>query len=179
MEPFFLDKQLIFPDPSLADESGILAVGGDLDPERILLAYRMGIFPWYNEDDPLLWWSPDPRMVLYPKQIKVSSSMRRSFRKKIFSVTFDRDFFNVIRSCQQQPRVGQNGTWITEEMLNAYIKLHEMGHAHSVEVWKNDDLVGGALRDRIGQLFHRRVNVFKSQQCFENCVDYVDKNLRN
>ena len=129
-------------------------MGGDLSPERLLLAYRMGIFPWFNDDDPILWWSPDPRFVLFPKELKVSKSMRPYFNKKKFRVTFDQQFEVVIRSCQE-PRGGQGfGTWITEEMVEAYRTLHEMGYAHSVEVWQEEELVGGLYGIGLGKCFY-------------------------
>jgi len=143
MPIFELSKEIQFPDPELADPSGILAVGGDLSPQRLLLAYRAGIFPWFNDGDPIVWWSPDPRMILYPKEVRVSQSMKKVLRDKLFRVTFDSDFGAVITNCKKQPRPGQKGTWITKEMLDAYLQLHEMGYAHSVEVWKENMLAGG------------------------------------
>ena len=139
----------------MASENGILAVGGDLSPERLILAYQYGIFPWFNEGDPILWWSPDPRFVLFPDELKVSKSMRPYFNQKKFRCTIDHNFEAVIRNCQQNRR-GQQfgmGTWITEEMLNAYIHLYELGIAHSVEVWKEDQLVGGLYGLALGKCF--------------------------
>ena len=153
MPVFQLTDKVTFPDPRLADESGILAIGGDLNPERLLLAYRMGIFPWFNDDDPLLWWSPDPRMVLFPDHLKISKSMKQVMRSNAFTVTIDTNFRSVITNCQQQPRPGQDGTWITSDILEAYIKLHEMGHAHSIEVWQNNELVGGLYGVALGTCF--------------------------
>lgn len=144
---------LFFPDPSLANSDGVLAVGGDLSPERLLLAYRMGIFPWFNPGDQILWWSPDPRFVLFPEKLKVSKSMRPYFNQEKFRVTFDRHFEAVMRSCQA-PRQGQRfGTWITEEMIGAYCRLHEMGYGHSVEVWQDGELVGGLYGLALGRVF--------------------------
>ncbi|MGO1729214.1 MAG: leucyl/phenylalanyl-tRNA--protein transferase [Flavobacteriaceae bacterium] len=140
---YILDDSLTFPQPHLADANGILAIGGDLSIERLLLAYQHGIFPWYSEDEPLLWWSPDPRMVLFPDDLRVSKSMRKLFRDQEFEVRFNQDFENVIRECAEIPRHDQDGTWITEEMIQAYLKLHQLGYAQSVEVYENGNLVGG------------------------------------
>lgn len=153
MPIFQLDERILFPPPHLADEEGLLAVGGDLSPERLLAAYQMGIFPWYGEEDPILWWSPDPRLVLYPERLKVSKSMRQVLRKKEFSITFDQAFRQVVAACQQQPRPGQPDTWITPEMLDAYATLHEMGFAHSVEVWQGQELAGGLYGLCLGKCF--------------------------
>lgn len=138
-----LDNTLSFPHPEQTHETGILALGGDLSPERLILAYQNGIFPWYSDDEPLLWWSPDPRMVLFPDELKVSKSMRKLFRDQKFKVTFNQDFESVIRTCAEIPRQGQDGTWITEEMIQSYLKLHQMGFAQSVEVYENEKLVAG------------------------------------
>lgn len=137
------DSKYNFPNPVFADEEGLLAVGGDLHPERLLEAYYSGIFPWYDENQPLLWWSPDPRMVLFPERLKVSKSMRKLFRRNSFQVTYNQDFESVMQNCADIYRAGQGGTWIMPEMIQAYTKLHEMGYAYSVEVWKNEKLVGG------------------------------------
>ena len=153
MPIYQLTKHLIFPDPVLAEESGILAVGGDLAPERLLLAYQNGIFPWYNQGEPIIWWSPDPRMVLYIDDLHVSRSMRRMLKKEVFQVTFDKNFKSVIAACKVQKRKGQKDTWITEEMLNAYLQLHELGYAHSVEVWMENQLVGGIYGVSLGRCF--------------------------
>ncbi|MEL6809939.1 MAG: leucyl/phenylalanyl-tRNA--protein transferase [Bacteroidota bacterium] len=139
----YLSNELWFPPPDAATREGLLAVGGDLEPERLLLAYRSGIFPWYNEEEPILWWSPDPRMVLFPDKLKVSKSLRKVLRKEIFSVTYNQAFLEVIQNCAQIPRSGQEDTWITSEMISAYQRLHELGRAISVEVWQEDQLVGG------------------------------------
>ena len=148
------ENKVIFPPPEQAGSEGILAVGGDLSPERLLLAYRMGIFPWFNDDDPILWWSPDPRFVLFPDDLKVSKSMRPYFNQQKFQVTFDRAFKAVIMGCKR-PRPGQGfGTWITEGMLEAYCLLHEMGYAHSVEVWLDGKLAGGLYGVALGKCFY-------------------------
>lgn len=150
---YFLLNELFFPDVSEADEYGILAVGGDLSPERLMLAYRSGIFPWFDNDEPILWWSPPERMVLFPSELKISKSMRNILNKNIFKVTYNKDFRGVISNCSQISRQGQEGTWITAEMIEAYVKLHELGHAKSVEVWQNDELVGGLYGVDLGHVF--------------------------
>lgn len=139
----FLDRSLRFPDPTEARADGLLAVGGDLSPQRLILAYRSGIFPWFSDGDPPLWWCPDPRMVLFPAEFKPSKSLRKSIRTGGFSITQNSQFEAVIRACAEAPRPDQLGTWITEEMVQAYVELHRMGHAHSLEVWYHDELVGG------------------------------------
>ncbi len=139
----FLGPEIVFPDPSLADAEGLLAIGGDLSVERLLLAYRMGIFPWFNEDEPILWWSPDPRFVLFPNKLKVSKSMKQVLRNSDFEVTVNREFKQVITECSRAKRNGQSGTWITNDMLEAYYQMHNMGYAKSVEVWLKSELVGG------------------------------------
>lgn len=155
MAIFEINPNIIeFPDPKYTDASGILAVGGDLRPDRLLLAYQMGIFPWFNEDEPPLWWCPDPRMVLYPDQLKVSKSMRSTLRKNPFKVTADQNFEAVIQHCGAVPRPGQNGTWITQEIIDGYCELHRMGFAHSIEVWdQNNALTGGLYGVSIGHIF--------------------------
>lgn len=142
-----------FPHPELASEEGILAVGGDLSPQRLLTAYQYGIFPWFNDGEPIVWWSPDPRMVLFPAELKVSKSMRPYFNQHKFRVTFDHDFEAVIQHCRE-PRYKQwSGTWITHEMVDAYVRLHQLGFAHSVEVWQGEELVGGLYGISLGKCF--------------------------
>ncbi|MBI5916097.1 MAG: leucyl/phenylalanyl-tRNA--protein transferase [Bacteroidetes bacterium] len=154
MPVFWLsDENISFPSPELASPDGILAVGGDLSPERLLAAYRSGIFPWFNADDPILWWSPDPRLVLFPAELKVSKSMRPYFNQGKFSITFDRCFEEVMRQCQAPRDNQRGGTWITENMVEAYCLLHEQGYAHSVEVWRGDELAGGLYGVSLGQCF--------------------------
>ncbi|MEQ8704152.1 MAG: leucyl/phenylalanyl-tRNA--protein transferase [Phaeodactylibacter sp.] len=154
MPVFWLDPEyLLFPDPALSNPDGLLAAGGDLSEERLLLAYRSGIFPWYAPGDPILWWCPDPRCVLFPNDLKVSKSMRPYFNQRKFKVTFDQCFTEVMLACAQQPRDGQAGTWITREMMEGYTRLHEAGYAHSVEVWKDKELVGGLYGIAIGKVF--------------------------
>lgn len=140
---FYLSSSLTFPSPSEADSDGLLAIGGDLTSERLVKAYNMGVFPWYEDDQPILWWSPNPRMVLYPEKLKISKSLQKTIAKKIFTITYNTAFSEVIKNCATAKRDGQNGTWITSEMQEAYIQLHKEGVAISVEVWKEDILVGG------------------------------------
>jgi leucyl/phenylalanyl-tRNA--protein transferase len=155
--PFWIhpsDTSLAFPDVSLAlrEPDGLLAVGGDLTPERILAGYRRGIFPWYGDDQPILWWSPDPRTVLYPHRLRIARSLRKTLRKGRFKVTLDRAFERVIRACAA-PRRGSAGTWITPEMATAYILLHNKGYAHSAECWLGGKLVGGLYGVALGKVF--------------------------
>lgn len=149
----FLDDRLIFPPVQNATADGLLAVGGDLSPERLILAYTSGIFPWFNEEDLILWWSPDPRMVLFPEKIKISKSMRRILAKGTFRLTKNAAFERVVNLCAAVPRKEQNGTWITKEMVQAYIKLFEKGVAHSYEVWDGEELVGGLYGVNLGHVF--------------------------
>ena len=132
-----------FPSVEYANPDGLLAMGGDLSVERLLDAYNNGIFPWYSASEPILWWSPDPRMVLFPENLKVSKSMKQLFKKESFQVTFNQDFHNVIENCATIRREGQDGTWITQEIKDAYLKLHHLGIVQSVEVWQDKELVGG------------------------------------
>jgi len=143
--------ELAFPDPNDADESGIVAFGGDLTPSRLMLAYRSGIFPWYSLGDPILWWSPDPRFILNLEEFKLRKSLQK--RLKHFDIRFDTAFGEVIRACAATPRPGQNGTWIVPEMIEAYEQLHAMGYAHSVEAWQEGRLVGGLYGVAVGGVF--------------------------
>ena len=153
MPIFRLVDEPIFPPPDYADPSGLLAVGGDLSKERLLEAYRLGIFPWYSDDQPILWWSPDPRLVLDLKDFIISRSLRKTLKKGVFQVTFDHAFEEVIQACAVVPRSAQNGTWITEEMQDAYINLHGLGYAHSVESWIGGKLAGGLYGISLGKAF--------------------------
>ena len=150
---FQLDERLVFPNPSLADEDGLLALGGDLSTERLLLAYRNGIFPWYSEDEPICWYSPHERFVILPSEVKISKSMSQVMRSQKFSITSNTAFSDVIASCAKALRKEQDGTWIIPEMQKAYINLHLLGCAHSVEVWQNGELVGGLYGVQIGKVF--------------------------
>ncbi|NRA93165.1 MAG: leucyl/phenylalanyl-tRNA--protein transferase [Psychroserpens sp.] len=138
-----LGRDIEFPEVTKATKDGLLAFGGDLSSERLIEAYKRGIFPWYDENSPILWWSPDPRFVLFPDKLKVSKSMRQVMRNSDFMITVNKDFKGVISNCSSIKRIGQQGTWITKELKEAYIKLHEIGVAKSVEVWLDDELVGG------------------------------------
>ena len=149
----FLTNELYFPSVEDANAEGLLAVGGDLLPERLMLAYKSGIFPWFNEESLILWWSPNPRMVLFPERIKVSKSMRKVLKSNQFSVTKNNCFEEVIDQCALAKREGQEGTWITNEMKEAYLKLHEMGYAKSYEVWQDDKMVGGLYGIDLGYIF--------------------------
>lgn len=140
---FLLTDKIEFPNPKHAAADGLLAVGGDLSVERLLLAYKNGIFPWFDDDALILWWTPDPRFVLFPDRLKVSKSMSQVFRNNDFTITYNKAFEAVIAECSKAQRSGQAGTWITQEMMNAYTKLHHLGYAKSVEVWQSNKLVGG------------------------------------
>lgn len=153
MPIFQLSDEISFPPLELAEPDGLLAYGGDLHPARILRAYELGIFPWYGEDSPILWWSPDPRLVLYPSELHVSKSMRPVLRSGRFQVRFDTAFSAVINGCRIRPGSMDHGTWLTEEMVQAYNLLHQLGHAHSVEVFHDDALVGGLYGIALGRCF--------------------------
>ena len=148
-----LGAALVFPPVEMASPEGILAFGGDLQPQRLILAYRSGIFPWYNEGEPIIWYSPSERMVLFPEELHISHSMRTMMRNHEFDLTWNKAFEQVIDQCQKSPRTDQLGTWITEEMKEAYIRLHKLGFAKSVEVWNKDELVGGLYGIDLGHIF--------------------------
>lgn len=153
MPLFSLDKHLIFPPVELAEPDGLLAIGGDLSTERLLIAYRSGIFPWY-EGDHILWWSPDPRFVLYPDELITSKSMRSIIKKNVFTFTTDQAYPDVISNCKKISRKNQDGTWITDEVKSAYIDLHEKGYAQSAEAWQEGRLVGGLYGVKLGKVFY-------------------------
>lgn len=153
MPIYQLPESLVFPPPQLADPSGLLAVGGDLTAERLLLAYENGIFPWFNDDQPILWWSPEMRMVLYPNEFKLSKSLKQSLKNKGFELRIDTAFDTVIGICGDLRRKDQDGTWITEEIKEAYFELHKIGFAHSFEIWQNNELVGGLYGVSLGRAF--------------------------
>jgi len=167
MPVFQLTDELIFPPPEFAEADGLLAVGGDLSPERLLLAYRSGIFPWFSEKDPILWWSPAPRSVIEPAGFKTPKRLARFIRKNPFRVTMDTAFHAVIAACAEGEKRREKSTWITAEMIAAYQELHKRGHAHSVECWQGDDLVGGLYGVALGgvffgeSMFHRVSNASK------------------
>jgi leucyl/phenylalanyl-tRNA--protein transferase len=153
MPVYRLGRELIFPPPEEAEPGGLLAVGGDLEPERLLLAYSLGIFPWYQGREPILWHSPDPRMVLTPPALKVSRSLRRAIKRRPFALELDTAFERVVRACAEVERPGAEGTWITAEMIGAYCRLHALGYAHSAEAWEGDELVGGLYGVSLGSCF--------------------------
>ena len=189
MTVYFLDSRIMFPDPSEAEPGGLLAVGGDLSPERLLLAYENGIFPWYSEEDPILWFSPDPRMVFLPGDFKFSKTLLKTVASGKFSVRADTDFAAVVENCAQVQRKGQSGTWITEEMKAAYGKLHELGYAHSFETYLEGELVGGLYGVSLGgaffgeSMFHLETDASKvalfhlAQKCWESGFDLIDSQV--
>ena len=153
MPVFLLSDTIEFPPPHLASKDGLLAVGGDLSQKRLLLAYRMGIFPWFSNNEPILWWSPDPRLVLYPHEIKISKTLKKIVKKEVFKVTMDLAFNEVINQCAQIRLKKNQGTWIIEDIIEAYCRLHESGFAHSVEVWRQGELAGGLYGVSLGKCF--------------------------
>lgn len=179
MPIYRLTKQLIFPNPEEA-EDGIVAIGGDLSKERLILAYKSGIFPWFSADEPIIWWSPDPRFVLFPKELKVSKTMKQLFKKDAFQVTLNKNFTQVIQSCSTIYREGQEDTWIGNEMEEAYCNLHNKGIAHSVEVWKDGKIVGGLYGLIIGKVFFGESMFFRvsnaSKYGFIWLVNYLIEN---
>lgn len=176
---YLLSKDLVFPPVQLANEDGLLAIGGDLSTERLMLAYRSGIFPWFSEGDPIIWYSPDPRMVLFPEDLKISKSMKQVIRKNEFTVTFNQDFSGVISNCKNIYRVTDQGeTWITDEMQNSYIKLHEKGIAKSVEVWLGDELVGGLYGVDLGHVFCGESMFSKVSNASKLAFIYLAKKLQ-
>lgn len=152
MPLYILDSEIRFPSPAAAEPDGLLAIGGDLSLERLLLAYRHGIFPWY-EGQHILWWCPDPRFVLYPPELKESKSMRQLIRRNVWEFRINSDFRQVVSRCKTISRRGQESTWITDEVREAYVALHAAGHAHSAEVWQGDTLIGGLYGVRLGRVF--------------------------
>ena len=176
---FLLTDELFFPPIKSADEDGLLAIGGDLSTERLILAYSNGIFPWYNEGEPICWWSPNPRFVLFPSDLKVSKSMQTVLNNGRFRFTINRNFTGVIQSCKAITRKGQQGTWISPAMQKAYIQLHESGIAHSAETWLDGELVGGLYGIRLGNIFFgesmfsRESNA--SKYAFINYVKFLQK----
>lgn len=153
MPVYQLSEDLAFPSPHLASKEGLLAVGGDLSRSRLLLAYSLGIFPWYSDGEPILWWSPDPRLVLYPDELKITRSLNKVIKKGAFTLTIDRAFDRVINECARVPREKQRGTWIVAEMVEAYCRLHASGFAHSVEAWADNRLAGGLYGVSLGRCF--------------------------
>jgi leucyl/phenylalanyl-tRNA--protein transferase len=176
MPVYQLPEKLIFPNPEEAEPEGLLAVGGDLSTERLLLAYSQGIFPWYSDEDPILWWSPDPRLILKPECLRVSKSLKRIISKKQFSITMDHDFKTVINNCAKTKRK-EDGTWIVNDMINAYIKLHHKGFAHSVEVWEKEKLMGGLYGVSIGKIFFGESMFSKTNNASKIALVYLVKTL--
>ena len=178
---FLLDENpnTPFPDVSLAEKEpdGLLAVGGDLTPQRLIQAYQLGIFPWFTEGEPILWWSPDPRTVLYPEKIRISRSLRKTLRKKVYRVSFDHNFDDVIQGCAA-PRDDSPGTWLVPEMIEAYHQQHQLGLAHSVEVWKNDQLVGGLYGMAIGGVFFGESMFSRARDSSKVALVYLSKQLQ-
>ena len=152
MSLFVLEKELSFPSVHFAEPDGLLAIGGDLSPERLLLAYRNGIFPWY-EGEHILWWCPDPRFVLFPEELIINKSIKPLLKRNEFEFSINKSFSKVIHQCKKITRLGQEGTWITDEVEKAFIKMHELGYAHSAEVWRDNELVGGLYGIKLGKVF--------------------------
>lgn len=189
---FLNDKLTGFPSPeyALAEPNGLLAIGGDLHPDRLLNAYYQGIFPWFNVNDPILWWSPDPRAVFIPGKIHLSTSLRKHVKRHQWKITIDKAFTDVMAGCAQ-PRAKQDGTWITQEIQLAYCELHRLGHAHSLEVWHGERLIGGLYGIAIGQvfcgesMFHRETNASKvammalNQHLFQHGFKLIDAQVMN
>ncbi|MFD2285560.1 leucyl/phenylalanyl-tRNA--protein transferase [Pedobacter petrophilus] len=169
------DHEMVFPDPALAEEDGLLAIGGDLSMERLLLAYSNGIFPWFSEGEPILWYSPHQRCVIYPDRILVSKSMKKVLRDEVFKITVNTAFEEVILSCAKTPRKGQDGTWITNEMQAAYINLHKNGFAHSVEVWLDEQLVGGLYGLKVNRVFCGESMFSKVSNASKAALIYLSK----
>jgi leucyl/phenylalanyl-tRNA--protein transferase len=169
----------LFPDPerALSEPNGLLAAGGDLSQRRLLAAYRRGIFPWYSEGEPILWWSPHPRAVLFPDELKISRSLRKTLKKQLFSVRLDHDFAAVIHACAA-PRLGASGTWITAELQQAYCQLHENGFAHSVECWQAGELVGGLYGVAIGRVFFGESMFSRATDASKVALVYLTKQLK-
>ncbi|BCS86980.1 leucyl/phenylalanyl-tRNA--protein transferase [Pseudodesulfovibrio sediminis] len=169
----------VFPDPEQADPDGLLAVGGDLSPQRLLNAYSNGIFPWYAEDSPILWWSTNPRLILIPDEFHMPRSLRRVLNKGTFTFTMDTCFEEVVRKCACCPRPGQEGTWIVEDMVEAYVMLHELGYAHSVEAWQGGELVGGLYGVSLGSVFFGESMFYSvpdaSKAAFAMCIEQLKK----
>ncbi len=179
MPVFLLSDNIEFPPPELAGKDGLLAVGGDLSEERLLLAYEMGIFPWFSHDEPVLWWSPDPRLVLYPDDIVISKSLKKIIKKKVFQVTFDAAFGRVINACAAVRLENNEGTWLVDDMIQSYGRLHASGYAHSVEAWFGGELVGGLYGVSLGRCFFGEsmfTNVSNaSKVAFVKLVDFLKK----
>jgi leucyl/phenylalanyl-tRNA--protein transferase len=177
MPVYALTDKLVFPDPNLATEDGLLAVGGDLSSERLILAYSQGIFPWFSEGDLILWWSPDPRMLLFPAKVKVSKSLKQTLRNKQFTVKFDSAFEEVIYNCSSVSRNDQDGTWITPEMKEAYISLFQLGFAHSVETYMDGKLAGGLYGISLGRAFFGESMFYRQRDASKIAFYYLVEKL--
>jgi leucyl/phenylalanyl-tRNA--protein transferase len=167
------------PESALREPNGLLAAGGDLSAERLLTAYRSGIFPWYNEGQPILWWSPDPRMVLFPHELRISRSLARRLRKPDYEIRFDSAFREVMLACAATPRPGQDGTWITADIISAYCKLHELGFAHSVETWMDGQLAGGIYGVAIGHMFYGESMFHRATDASKIAFVHLVQHLQN
>lgn len=177
MAVYQLSEVIGFPDPSEANEDGLLAIGGDLSAERIVTAYSLGIFPWFNEDESILWWSPDPRLILEPGKFKLSKSLKRIIKKKDYEVLFDHDFKTVIENCAFTERKDEEGTWITNNMKEAFIDLHDKGLAHSVEVYEEGEIIGGLYGVSLGKAFFGESMFFKKNDASKVALYYLCREL--
>lgn len=177
MPVFQLEEDLVFPHPVLREEDGLLAVGGDLSLPRLLLAYRWGLFPWYHDDQPILWWWLAPRLMLRPQEIHISHSLQSILNKNVFRVTMNTAFREVIGECGKIKRMNQDGTWITNDMINAYVLLHLSGYAHSVEVWQDDELVGGLYGVAYGRIFSGESMFAKTSNASKVAFVYLARHL--
>jgi leucyl/phenylalanyl-tRNA--protein transferase len=178
MTIFRLSKAVVFPQPHLADANGLLAVGGDLSPERLLQAYQLGIFPWFLEDEPYLWWSPDPRLVLYPDELIISKSLKKIIKQNTFQITMDCAFDQVIQSCAHTRLNKNEDTWIDQEMVDAYCELHQSGYAHSVEAWSKGKLEGGLYGVALGKCFFGESMFSNKSNASKVAFVYLVKYLR-
>ena len=176
---FELGQQIAFPPAVYAEPDGLLAFGGDLNIDRLLTAYSSGIFPWFNPDDPILWWSPDPRPLIYPDRMRVTKSLRRTIAKGKFDISFDTDFKAVIENCAKVPRKGQDGTWLTAEMKEAYLNLHKHGYCHSVEARLDGELVGGLYGVALGKAFFGESMFHKVSDASKVAFYYLCKKLND
>jgi len=179
MPIFRLSQELIFPPVELAEDDGLLAVEGDLTPDRLILAYENGIFPWYSEGEPILWWSPDPRFVLFPAELHISKSLKKALNQNPFKITYDQAFSEVMKNCGQRQRPNQDGTWITPAMLEAYSNLHLMGLAHSVEAWNEGRLVGGLYGVSLGKCFYGESMFYLEENASKIAFVHLVKKLHN
>lgn len=178
MPVYQLNEVIGFPDPSEANEDGLLAIGGDLSADRLVTAYSLGIFPWFNEDESILWWSPDPRLILEPEKFKLSKSLKRIIKKKDYEVLFDHDFKTVIENCAFTERKDEDGTWITNNMKEAFIDLHDKGLAHSVEVYEEGEIIGGLYGVSLGKAFFGESMFFKKNDASKVALYYLCQELK-